>query len=412
MTNQEELLLKKQTLIEQIIKHPLDFTDAQFLELVQIGQEEEDHKKEVELNFDDLRKMIIRIFDINETTLKEESDATKGVLGFLNKRSTDIRQKRYYQLIDEGFRNLHEEGKKVIVAEGDSWFQFPVFIKDIVDWLSDVPQYAVYSIAYGGDWFTNILYDEKYIEELSIHRPEVFMISGGGNDFVGSNRIAVMVEGEGKCNQRQYSQVHEQILDLEGPNRQALKDDIEEGYQYILPSFYSFLWTIKAQYWKLFKRLQESGKFDGMKIITQGYDYAIPTFEKRTKKWYHLQPIVNKFVGSGHWLKRPLMVQGIQEDTVGKHIIKAMIFEINCLFIDLVQNFDFKNVYHIDCRGTAKGPEDWWDEIHLHSEGFEKIAKAYQYCIDHNLTQKVIRVVNFEKGKEEEWEGGLKPAVF
>jgi hypothetical protein len=148
-----------------------------------------------------------------------------------------------------------------------------------------------------------------------------------------------------------------------------------------------------------------------MKIITQGYDYVIPTFKRRKKKWYNLQPVVNAFVGSGHWLKRPLMIQGIKDDLISRNIMKALIFEINYLFTDLAENFGFKNVYHIDCRGTAQCDDDWWDEIHLHSEGFRKIANAYQYCIDHNLSQKVIRVVDLEKGKTKEQEGGLIPVA-
>jgi hypothetical protein len=251
MTAKEELIKNKDELIEKIIQHPLVFTEKNFLDLVTIGTEKEYKHENIELNFDDLRKMIIRIFDINETTLKQESDATTGVLGFLNKRSTGIRQKRYYKHIDNGFRDLKNKNKKVIVAEGDSWFQFPVFIKDIVDWLSDVPDYALYSIAYGGDWFTNILYDEKYIEELSIHRPEVFMISGGGNDFVGSNRLAAMIMNCG-CKPSNETEFHKMFLAKETPE---IQQQIKQGYEYILPSFYSFLWTLKAQYWKLFKRL-------------------------------------------------------------------------------------------------------------------------------------------------------------
>ena len=384
---------KKQELIDAIVEKPLGFSEEDFIQLVNIGTEDEFKHQDLELDFDDLRKMLIRIFDINETSLKEESDATTGVLGFLNKRSTTIRHKRYYKLIDKGFRTLKNETKKVIVAEGDSWFQFPVFIKDIFDWLSDEKRYAVYSIAYGGDWFANILYDEKYIEELSIHRPDVFLISAGGNDFIGSNRLAVVVNGEGVCPNRHFGKIHEQLIALE-KRPQQFTAQLEVGYKRILPSFYSFLWIIKAQYYKLFHKLRKSGKFDKMKILTQGYDYAVPTFKRRTKKWYSLQPLVNSFAGSGYWLKRPLMIQGVKSDYIGRCIIKALIFEINCLFTDLATSYNFSNVYHIDCRGTAQCDDDWWDEIHLHSEGFKKIADAFKYCIDNHLEEKVVRVVS------------------
>lgn len=404
MATKIELLKQKEDLIEKIITQPLAFTEDEFRMLMHLGTSDEEKPLKAELNFDDLRKMLIRIFDINESTLKEQSDATRGVLGLLNKRSTRKRHKHYYRLIDKGFRSFKDDEKKVIVAEGDSWFQFPIFIKDILDWLSDVPHYAVYSIAYGGDWFTNILYDEKYIEELSIHRPEVFLISGGGNDFVGSNRLAIMVDGSCGCPKRDFKETHERLFDMEADEQAlaALKRDINIGYQYILPAFYSFLWTIKAQYWKLFRRLypikkpddKKEGKFDKMKVITQGYDYVIPTDAIRSQKPFALQPLVNRFAGSGKWLKRPLMIQGVQDKEVGCCIMKAMIFEINCLFASLAIDYEFDKVYHIDCRGVAQSSDDWWDEIHLHSEGFEKIAKAYKYCIDNDLKEKVVRVVD------------------
>lgn len=159
MRMETDLLNEKSDLIEKIIQCPLEFNESDFKKLVSIGLKEEniEAKYRTQLHFDDLRKMIIRIFDINESTLKQQSDATIGLPGKLNKRSTAIRKKRYYTLIDNNFRDFINSEKKVIVAEGDSKFQFPVFIKNILDWLRNEPNFAVYSIAYGGDWFTNIL---------------------------------------------------------------------------------------------------------------------------------------------------------------------------------------------------------------------------------------------------------------
>lgn len=387
----------KHALIEKIIKEPWAFTRAEFLFLVNLTTGDPEKKEEVELNFYDLRKMIIRIFDINENTLRQQSDATRGVLGYLNKESTERRRNRYFRLIDNGFREAGQNTtKKLIVAEGDSWFQFPFFVSDIIDWLNREPNYAVYSIAYGGDWFTNILYDEKYVEELSIHKPDVFLISGGGNDFVGSNRLAAMVKHRSLSFTRFAPDYHTSPFynDFLAQETEETKRQIERGYEFILPAFFSFLWTIKAQYYKLFCRLQESGKYPGMKIITQGYDYVIPSFAIHFEKWYALQPVVNWMAGTGGWLKRPLMIQAIKDREEGICILKAMIAELNYLFADLACNFGFDQVYHIDCRGTAEKFGGWWDEIHLHSEGYRAIAAAYRYCINNSPPDKVIRVIS------------------
>ena len=375
-----ENLNRKQFLIDSIVKHPLDFTDAEFEELV---------KKETNLTFADLRQLLIRIFDINESTLKLQSDVTRGMLGLMNRSSTYFRQKRYYKTISKGFRDPKNTRNKVIVAEGDSWFQFPFFVRDIIDWLNDRPDYAVYSIAYGGDWFTNILYEEKYIEELSIHMPDVFLISGGGNDFVGYNRLAIMVNP--KCNSklREPEQLEKMLL-IEPDARN--KEAILAGYKNVNMVFYSFIWTIKAQYYILFRNLRDSGKFDHMRIITQGYDYALPTYSYRWRKWYQLQPLLNWMLGSGNWLKRPLMIRGVTDAYTSDNIIKALIFELNYMFYELAQQFP--NVYHIDCRGVAPYFDDWFDELHLVSERYQLIAEAYKRCIDGNPpAAKVIRVV-------------------
>ncbi|MEO8446687.1 MAG: hypothetical protein ABI528_04285 [bacterium] len=64
----------------------------------------------------------------------------------------------------------------------------------------------------------------------------------------------------------------------------------------------------------------------------------------------------------------------------------AMIYELNKVFIWLAGREQFKNVYHIDCRGIAEGNiENWFDELHLKSDKFSKIAAAYKFAID-NLT--------------------------
>ncbi|WP_114780676.1 hypothetical protein [Botryobacter ruber] len=378
----EENPNRKQFLIDCIVKHPLEFTDAAFEELV---------RKETNLTFADLRQLLIRIFDINESTLKLQSDATRGMLGLMNRWSTRFRQKRYYKTIRNGFRDPGNSRNKVIVAEGDSWFQFPFFVQDIIDWLNDRPDYAIYSIAYGGDWFTNILYEEKYIEELSIHVPDVFLISGGGNDFVGYNRLAIMVNPNCDSKLRDPEQL-EKMFCIGADER--TKAAILDGYRSVSPVFYSFIWTIKAQYYMLFRNLQESGKFDHMRIITQGYDYALPTYNYRWRKWYQLQPLLNRMLGSGNWLKRPLMIRGVTDPITSDNIIKALIFELNYMFHELAQRFP--NVYHIDCRGVAPSFDDWFDELHLTSEKYQRIADAYKRCIDGNPPPaKVIRVVDW-----------------
>ncbi len=236
------------------------------------------------------------------------------------------------------------------------------------------------------------MYDEKYVEELSIHRPDVFLISGGGNDLLSGNRLAIMVDPEARGPLRAPYEM-ERMLAQE---TEADKVDIRSGYRYLSKDFYSFIWLMKAQYYQLFQRLCSSGKFKKMQIITQGYDYAFPTYKYRWNKWYLLQPLLNRFVGSGKWLKQPLMIKGITDDVISRQIIKALIFEVNVLFAELARHFPL--VYHVDCRGTAPRFHDWFDELHLPSEKYRQIAAAYKSCIEHPPKDKIIKVVSLLPG--------------
>jgi hypothetical protein len=285
------------------------------------------------------------------------------------------RLRKYDRKVRRGYRLRPKS--KVILAEGDSWFQFPVFVSDIIDWLQKRDDYMIFSIAYGGDWLTNIIYEGKYIEEISIHAPDVFLISGGGNDMVGSSRLAIMVDrsnGIGHLKQKSDFAAASYKVD----------DDFVVGRRYITKEFYSFLWIMKAQYWKMFDGFKSSGKLKHMQIITQGYAYAVPTYS-RTWSWrYPWKSLVNALLGTGKWLKHPLMIKGIpdkegQTRDIHRKIVKTMVHDLNEMFISL--SHAFTNVYHIDSRSLIKD-DHWFDELHLYSHMFKKVARAFEQCID------------------------------
>lgn len=76
-------------------------------------------------------------------------------------------------------------------------------------------------------------------------------------------------------------------------------------------------------------------------------------------------------------------MKGITNPEDQKDIIYTMINEFNEMLIQLANFKQFPNLFHIDCRGTAKKPEDWYDELHLKS--YESIASTYKMCIKDNL---------------------------
>jgi len=374
--------MTKEELIHELLHEPLGFNDLKLDALINKG-----------LNFKDIRECIRRIYDLSEEQLTETSNANTGMMGKLNRRSTSKRIKRFNKKI----QSLKDgDNPKIIYAEGDSWFQFPVFIRDIIDWLTRKEGYIVYSDAYGGDWITNIIYESQYVSALSLLRPGYFLISGGGNDLVGNNRLAIMVKKEKEPSV--YFQKYPPDKPVDDPElSKEQKEMIMLAQGYITKEFYAFLLVIKAQYLLLFKQLYALRSTQKNIItITQGYDYAIPGLKPEWRIFHLLQVFVNKIVDNGCWLQRPLKIRGIFDENVQRAIVMTFIYEFNKVFISLATQYGFDNVFHVDCRNLADSRDCWYDELHYKSRIFKTVARAYEHIINnHDSRQKVIRADQF-----------------
>lgn len=356
---------RKEVLIDKMLGFPKDFSQDDFHELVTIEGTDA-------LNFNDLRECIKRIYDINESSLLNYSDPMNSkMMRWLNKRKQSRRNDAFYNKINNNARKY----TKTIVAEGDSWFCFPFYVKDINDWLLEDKRINLLSIAAAGDWMTDMIYEGKYVEELSRIKPDVFLISGGGNDFIGEGRIAYMLDTH-------YSNA---AIPAGASAETCITDE-----------FYAFIHTLKAQYWILFSNIRKSHKFDNMSIITQGYDYAIPTPQNVIRSYNIVQIILNKIAGTGKWLYQSMLMKGLSDKKIQKEIVHIFIDKVNEMFVELAiaKNKDgshtFPNLYHIDCRGTAKNIDDWFDEIHLKSHRYKEIANKYKKVIFDHPTEKLL----------------------
>ena len=370
--------MTKKDLINELLHNPLNFSGQMLDELISKG-----------LDFNDLRDCIRRIYDLSESQLAGTSNANEGMMGRLNRFSTGRRMKKFSRKIE---RLGEGDDYTIIYAEGDSWFQFPVFISDIIDWLNRNKNYLIYSDAAGGDWITNIIYESQYVSSLSLLRPGFFLISGGGNDLVGSNRLAIMVSKE--FTTPKYSE----SFPINDPSlSEAQKEMIMKAQSHITKEFYAFLLTIKAQYLLLFRRLysRESTRKDII-CITQGYDYAIPGLKPERPLLNPVQLFVNWVLDNGCWLLRPLKMRGIFDEGLQTALVMTFIYEFNQVFISLATEYGFENVYHIDCRDLALSPGDWFDELHYKSSIYKIVARAYEYIIKNGGSHwKIIRADQF-----------------
>ena len=374
--------MSKEKLITKLLKNPTGFNED---DLDQLLRPDNPHEQ---ITTKELSKITRRIFDINDNTILNRSDAGEGMIGRLNRRSKRKRNKEYIRKIRDGFRANPEN--KVILAEGDSWFEFPIFVKDIIDWLKKREDYAIYSLAYGGDWLSNIMYQGEYIEGLPVHDPDVFLISGGGNDMVGGNRLTTMLVNPVR-NPDQLGRLSNDYIDFVMKNCENTTEanEILEGKPYLTDEFTSFINIIRLQYELMFTSIFI--KYPNLKIITQGYDYACPDprihFGINLCNWH--QPLLNLATGTGKWLYQSFMLKGITNAELQRKIVHTMIFDFNEMLVKIASKPVYPNVFHIDCRGICINRQYWYDELHPKSFVFEIIARQYQKCIDGMFKGKV-----------------------
>lgn len=366
---------RKDELIKAVLANRITVTDL--MELAQSIDEQ------------DLSIIIQRIYDLNQQQVGRIA-ALDAVLGRVDAIKNARRNADFMSQIKKGFRD--GKGNTVILAEGDSWFNYPVLLSDVLDRVGMEPDMIVYSLAEGGDWLLNMLSARKYVEQLSIIQPDVFLISAGGNDLVGRSRLAAMVDpiGSGLAEYEQSSWAQGLINLRKDPKKAIVPLDegrFFNGIKYISKDFYALLMFFFLQYYFMIGGIVKGGKFPKMRIITQGYDYAIPNRDKRFGinpfRWY--RPFIRMFLGHGGWLKTPLQLRGIQNEQDQADIIYAMIYLFNEMMIDIGNNFcgDEKvgnRVFHIDSRGSV-GPNGWSDELHPLPAHFSRTGKTFVDCI-------------------------------
>ena len=358
---------------------------------------------------EDLNELVVRVFDMNEPDLLKQTNVT-GFTAYLNKKKNNQRKSRYEKKIRSGdgkFRNKADH--YIVLAEGDSWFNYPLLLSDVLDWVSMEPNIALYSLASGADWFLNMISQREYVAGLGIHNPHYLLLSGGGNDIVGLSRIAVIVDKDpdGEC-YRRNDWVQKKLMkryydesDNSLPKCNSFsKDRIGNGVKHLNKDFYALLMLFKVQYHYIIRKLIEGekgengspdkpSKYPDLTIITQGYDYPIPDSSDgmgfNLAKWY--VPLLRQ-VNHGKWIQMPLSIKGVPKAN-HNDVMYAMIFLFNEMMIDVADDLNNQvkekgkgpRVFHIDNRGIVDR-DGWTDELHPTPGFFKRVALLYIKCIN------------------------------
>lgn len=241
--------------------------------------------------------------------------------------------------------------KPVLVSEGDSWFQFPVLLSDVIDGLNS--DYNVWSVDAAGDTLQNMVFDSaEYMQALRRNAGNVkaFLFSGGGNDIIGE-------DGRGKS-------VVTQILKRFQAGQPA-------GWYLDTPAVEQKLRFIEDCYRRVIDNVAR--EFPDLPVLCHGYDYALPgggPGETRNPSW----AAVDK------WLGRPMREElGIDDPSLQRAIVHELIDRLNLVLQRLCgasyPTGLFRNAWHVDVRGTVGGR--WADELHPTDAGFASVSGLF-----------------------------------
>ncbi len=89
--------------------------------------------------------------------------------------------KTFHRKVDNGWGGLK------VVSEGDSWFQYPVLLNDVIDQLFD--EYAILSFDAAGNLLNDMVQQNEIVSAIAAENAHACLLSGGGNDLLGNGRL-------------------------------------------------------------------------------------------------------------------------------------------------------------------------------------------------------------------------------
>lgn len=224
----------------------------------------------------------------------------------------------------------------MIVSEGDSWFQYPLVLYDVIDQLYRIrDDYLIRGLSAAGDLISLMRQSGEMFEAVEQHEPAFLLLSGGGNDLVGDARLSRL---------------------LPRYDRSRRPED------YINATVVQALDKIFKEYDQIIGRMRS--EHPDTKLILHGYGWAIPR-------------------GRGTWLGKPLLERGVPPSELtrlGREIVRVLINRFNDRLATYQQ--DHKGViFHVDARPLVRD-DQWYDELHPTNDGYRAVAEAFAQIID------------------------------
>lgn len=239
----------------------------------------------------------------------------------------------------------------VMLAHGDSWFDYPLSGNDVSLHSTDIiaqlsllgnTNPVILNVSHLGDATTeemSLPKQERMIQALQDPdnwltggQPDAILFSGGGDDIAG-NQFCIFLD---------YAVPG--ATGLDAARFQGALDGIEASYR--------DLFAFRDRY------------SPGVPIFAHNYDFAIPN---------GAHPVC-----AGPWLKPSLDYCGwnVQQGTL---IVRQALTTFNTMLAGLAAD-PANNFVLVDTQGTL-APDDWANELHPYSDGFKQLAGHFMQAL-------------------------------
>lgn len=238
------------------------------------------------------------------------------------------------------------KARLTLIAEGDSWFNLPDFWiglpiiggsdYDLVRALRDFG-HTVTSLAHWGHTLAQMVADRDWRAVLVPNKKNILLLSGGGNDLLGTK--------------------HGNVGLLRECLRQKPSGEDPPPAYYLNEEFYIRLDAVMLNYRRIIADIHGDPRYAKTRIVMHGYDYA------RDKKLA--------------WIGHPMESRSIPEHR-RDGVVKVLIDAFNTRLSDLAKKTP--GVTYVNLRGTV-GPDRWHDEIHPTREAFVDLARKLEKAL-------------------------------
>lgn len=271
--------------------------------------------------------------------------------------------------------------KFVLVAQGDSWFDYPG--DDIINYLRDSHGHFIDNMAIAGATLNDIVYGlmpehwggifgsnkvhriTQLIDNMTrVHAEHEklgplrgVLLSGGGNDIAGPEF---------------FSFLNNKDAITRNPNAKVVEGVVTETFK----SAYTHMINV------IHDKAEEIG-LNNLQIFIQGYDYPWPdgrgfTLFNVVGPWFH-----EAFNQKNYFLddKNGLNVR--------REIVKGFIKSFNDMIASIAKDYPY--VHHVDLQGVLGEDYDLWaNELHPTSDGFKILASKFDSYLQSILSTKII----------------------